>query len=112
MADDGKCYSTITTNVKWVDRYTYTCPEGFNKEGTRENTVCSRTITSESKYYCADSSYTLSGKKCTKTVISEQIDATAKKETKTTYDYQWSQETSIEGWEKTGKQKVDLVPAN
>ena len=104
-----KCYIIKETGLLYTELYQYTCPDGFIKEGTGENTVCSRTTTTEPSYYCEDSSYTLSGKKCSKTIISEQKDATSKTETKTTYEYKWSEETSLEGWERTGKQKSITV---
>ena len=111
IKSNDKCYIIKETGLLYTEMYQYTCPSGYVKEGTGENTVCSRTITGESTYYCEDASYTLSGKKCTKTVVSEQINATSKTETKTTYEYKWSEETSLEGWERTGKQKSTLVEA-
>ncbi len=109
VLSDNKCYTLKDTGLLYTELYQYTCPSGYSKEGSGENTVCSKTVTTPSTYYCEDSSYTLSGKKCIKTVVSEQVNATSKSETKTTYEYKWSEETSLEGWERTGKQKSTLV---
>ncbi len=59
---------------------TYSCPNGFKKYGEGSNTTCTKGVI----YY---------------------TDATATSSTVEKYKYQWSTQTNIDGWEKTGNSR-------
>ena len=111
--------------------YEYSCPEGYTKNGTGENTTCSKVVKTEGEYYCEDAEarltddhkcvktvkgeiesytcpadYTLTGTKCVKKTV-ETIDATASTTTSTSYKYTWSKSSTLAGWEFTGKTKTE-----
>lgn len=146
------CYKDVTTTIP--GEITYSCPVDTIREGSGENLKCYRVVKEYScpvgtnlqegsganlrcykvkegsvTYGCADSSYTLSGDKCYKTINEESTSykckdgyklegtvcnkytqekkkATSKKVTSKSYKYQWSTKTSIPGWTKTGKTKT------
>ena len=113
------------------DTKVYSCPSGTDaQEGSGKSLKCYKVTKGTYYYSCkAYNGYTLKGTKCYKTVESddytlkcaegyklegkvcnkyktETVKATAKKSTYKYYKYQWSEKTSIYGWEKTGKTKV------
>ena len=121
-ADSGsdlKCYTVKTT---------YSCPKEANvKVGEGLSLKCYKVV--DVSYYCKDSSYTLNGTKCTKTVKEEtikynceegyklegtvckkyttdKVKADSKKVTNKSYKYTWSTNPSLSGWTKTGKTKT------
>lgn len=125
----GQCEYKIDATAK--DIYSYSCPSGYTEEGSGENLRCYKIVKNSGVQYCEDTEaklingkcvktvkgtitgytcpstdYTLDGSKCTKksTVV---IDATEKNESSTTYKYQWSTSSSIDGWEFTGKTKTE-----
>lgn len=109
----------------------YSCREGWTKTGSGTNTICSKVIPGEKKYSCADKDAKLNNndKKCYKTITgtftelkcdkgyklegktcklyeTSKVKAKASASTKKTYEYKWSAETNITGWEKTGKTRT------
>ena len=112
VTSTSKSYTdkVTTTTKSYTDKITTTSPDTYT-------------------YYCKDSSWTLSGKKCTKTVKETSIkyecpsdyklegtvckkyktDKVAAEATKTTsksWKYTWSTKTSLDGWTRTGKTKT------
>ena len=73
-----KCKSDGTTSTNAIKNVNYTCPNGYTKTGLGSSSMCTKGSTS-----------TINATKSTKTL--------------TKYKYKWSSETSLEGWEKTGK---------
>lgn len=124
-----KCEYTIDATA--TKQYSYTCPTGYTKTGEGENTICSLEKKGTETYYCEDAEATLVGNKCTKTVKGNingytcpdssytlngtkcikknvvTIDAIENEKTTVSYKYKWSQSSSIEGWEFTGKTKTE-----
>ena len=119
-----KCYkSTIE----------YSCPAGTtDKRESGNNLYCYKVTDGSIKYECKDKSYTLTGDKCIKYVkeetttlgcddehgyklegnvcnkyTTEKIDAHAKTTTSKYYKYKWSTRSSMYGWTKTGKTKIE-----
>ena len=91
-----KCYKVTS------GKYHYECEEGYK---LNSNNVCYKNVVTEyTDYECSDG-YTLDGKTCKK-YSTEKEKATAKKTTKKYYTYKWSEETSLSGWEKTGKTRI------
>ena len=99
-----------STTKSYTEKLTHTAPDTYT-------------------YYCKDSSWTLSGKTCTKTVKetsikyecpsdyklegtvckkyrNDKVAATAEKITSKSWKYTWSTKTSLEGWTRTGKTKT------
>ena len=118
-----KCYKTTTT---------YSCPSGTDAQtGSGSSLKCYKINQGSVRYYCEDSSYKLSGKNCTKKITetvtkkycdngyklegdkcnkydTDKVKATSHSSSSSYYTYKWSEETSLAGWEKTGKtQTVD-----
>ena len=112
-------------------QYSYTCPDGFTSEGEGETMKCFKTMNGTETYYCEDADAKLEGKQCIKTVKGEItnytcptdyilndkkctkqttviIDATVSTTTSTSYKYIWSESSSLEGWEFTGKTKTQI----
>lgn len=121
-----KCWHT----EKVDNGYSYSCPlEATNFTGSGETLKCYK-VTSAKKYYvCTDTSYTLDGKVCKKTIVGtsteykcdggyvlegtvcnkyETIKEKANSSTSqnTSYKYTWSDKTSLSGWTKTGKTRT------
>lgn len=115
-----KCYKEVPA---------YSCPTGFNEEGSGSNLTCYKVIPGTNTEYCADFSATLKDHKCYKEVdggfkgyscptgylldgskcYKKSTDKTSTimvNKTKTTYEYKWSTETLIPGWERTGKDRL------
>ena len=107
---------------------TYSCPAEANvKEGSGESLKCYKATEGSYYYKCADSSYTLDGNKCKKTITdstlgcpsgytlegkmcnkysTEEKKATEEKVTTNKYKYTWSAKTSLKGWTRTGKTRT------
>ena len=108
---------------------TYSCPSGYAFDPSKSQTLCYKCTDGRQYYTCPDSSYRLDGNKCKKTVTDTTTDlkcpsgytlegkkcykystdtkeATAKKETKTSWKYKWSEKSSLSGWTKTGKTRT------
>ena len=125
--EGNKC--KISIPASGTDTYVYTCPEGFTASGEGENTVCSKTVTSGTNYYCEEAGAILNGTKCTRVIGGsvigytcpagykqndqtctkdsvETINATVYKQTSTSYKYIWSEKSYLDGWEFTGKTKT------
>ena len=121
------CYTYTDASIKI--KYKYTCPEGYKKSGEGEYTKCTKTIKGKEVYYCEDDDAKLVGDECIKTIEGGlkgyecpsgyvlNNDKCVKKTTTcipaeivtnnyTTYEYQWSTKTAIDGWERTGKTRV------
>ena len=117
-------YTEVTNNIT----YKYTCPNGYTKNGDDKSTTCSKTINSNTTYYCEDANATLVDTKCLKVVkgglkgyscpdnyilnndkcVKKTTECTKPEEvtnTSTNYEYKWSTENSLEGWTQTGKTK-------
>ena len=116
-------------NLKCYQK-TYSCPSGTDtKEGSGANLKCYKIVQGKVSYKCADSSYTLKDQKCYKTVKTtttkykcsgsyklegkkcnlyetKKVDAKATTKDKTSYNYKWSKETSLDGWTRTGKTRT------
>ena len=140
-----KCYKNVTTyscpsgyisegsgsSLKcYTVKKTYSCPKEANvKVGSGSSLKCYKVVDGTISYYCKDSSYTLNGTKCTKTVKEEtikyeckegyklegtvckkyttdKVKADSKKVTNKSYKYTWSTNPSLSGWTKTGKTKT------
>ena len=111
---------------------TYSCPSGTDAQtGSGSSLKCYKINQGSVRYYCEDSSYKLSGKNCTKKITetvtkkycdngyklegdkcnkydTDKVKATSHSSSSSYYTYKWSEETSLAGWEKTGKtQTVD-----
>ena len=117
-------YTEVTNNIT----YEYTCPYGYTKNGNDKSTTCSKTINSNTSYYCEDANATLVDTKCLKVVkgglkgyscpenyilnndkcVKKTTECTKPEEvtnTSTNYEYKWSTEASLDGWTQTGKTK-------
>lgn len=116
-----KCYQNVTT---------YSCPSGTDvKEGSGASLKCYKLIAGSAYYKCKDSSYKLSGSKCSKVVketytVKEcpknytlegnkcnlydttKVKAKAKTTTSTSTKYKWSTSKSLKGWTATGKTRT------
>ena len=116
-----KCSKKVTT---------YSCPSGTDvKEGSGSSLKCYEVI-SGSTYYKCDSGWSLNGSTCTKTekvkvtvkeckdkgyklegnkcnlYSTKTVNATAKKINTTYYKYVWSKNTTVAGYEPTGKTRT------
>ena len=125
--DGTTCYKT--TEVEKEDIYEYSCPEGYVKTEDGENTKCTKTVQVDGNYYCEDTNATLVDDKCVKKkqgairgyecpsgYIKEGTICIKKdvhcvypsphviEEAK--YEYTWSLKTELEGWERTGNQRI------
>ena len=107
-----KCYYNSSSEVKAIETYDYTCPDGYNENGDKcttngevKNAVLNTT------YNCPNG-YTKVGygsqTKCTKGATTS-INATKSTKKVTKYRYKWSSETSLEGWEKTKETRTTKV---
>ena len=129
----SKC-KYITNATREID-YEYTCPYGYTKIGSGKDTKCYKVVKGTKTYYCEDAEATLNGTKCTKKVAGEIerytcpsndyvlngtvcakketiiIDATKVNNVSTSYEYTWSTNKTLEGWEFTGKTKTDSYSA-
>ena len=115
-----KCFKTVPT---------YSCPTGFKGEGSGTNLTCYKVIPGTDTEYCADFGATLKDHKCYKDVdggfkgyvcpagylldgtkcykkSTEKTKTIMVNKTTTTYEYKWSTETTIPGWERTGKTRL------
>lgn len=124
VKDGSTCYQYTepTNNIT----YKYTCPDGYNKNGNDKSTTCSKTIQSNTTYYCEDANSTLVDDKCLKVVkgglkgytcptnyilnndtcVKKTTECTNPEEvtnTSTSYEYKWSTESNLDGWTRTGK---------
>lgn len=129
VLEGTKCRYTITAS-RSVD-YNYSCPVGYIGEGYGASLKCYKTVQGTTTYYCEDAAATLNGTKCTKkvsgtiqsyscpssdyvlngTVCAKKttivIDATVVDNVSTSYEYTWSTNSTLDGWEFTGKTKTD-----
>ena len=120
-----------TTCYKYTDaiekkEYSYSCPDDYLKIIDGETIKCKKTIQSTTTYYCENADETLIGDKCSKVIkgalkgyecppgFALNNDKCVKKtlecaepeaitDTYTSYEYKWSSETYLDGWERTGK---------
>ncbi len=107
VLNGNKCYKTTEKHIAASKNTTYTCQEGYTKNGKKctydynitQNATKNTTYTCPSGYtkYGTGSSST-----CTKGNVSYTNPTTSSKSV-TKYRYQWSPETSIPGWERTGE---------
>ncbi len=120
---DKSCYNQVEIdpdiNIK------YTCPDGYKATGSGKDTICSKIVTGNKTYYCADAEATLKGDKCYKKTKGDVIgytcpdgysrdgkycyktenkiiDAIKNEDNNTTYKYTWSNNKTLDGWEFTG----------
>ena len=85
----------------------YTCPSGYNLSSDKCYKKSDSTLVG---YKCDDNSYTLNGKKCSKTItttVSKEPNKTYKDSTTT--EYTWSDKEKLFGWEFTGKKQTTKV---
>ncbi len=83
----------------------YTCDDysGYTLEGKK---CIKTTVTDKKVYECKDNSYTLNGTKCVKTVNTSDTKNPSKKfKTSCDNEYIWSSKTSISGWTYTGNKR-------
>ena len=131
--DGQTCTRTVTStiNATWVYGVTtYSCPSGYTSSGTGSNLVCYRIVTTEGELYCPDSraelidgkchrkvpgpiirykcpeGKKLKGKKCYWTARGKSIPATPRTTTKSSWEFKWSTEQRIDGWEPTGETRI------
>lgn len=121
--------SKCTTYTEGTATTTYYCPDGYTQGGSGASTTCKKTIHNQSSYYCENgnatlkgdkcyvkvkggisgyvcpSGYTKNGTKCIKT-STETIDATASITATKSYQYTWSNSSTLEGWIATGKTRM------
>ncbi len=125
--DGTTCYKT--TEIEKEDIYKYTCPEGYIATGENENTKCTKTVQVDGNYYCEDSTATLVDDKCIKrkqgairgyecpSGYVKEGTVCIKKDVhcvypsphvieEAKYEYTWSIKTELEGWERTGNQRI------
>lgn len=121
------CYQYTEATDK--ENYKYSCPEGYEAEGEGIDIKCSKYIESEATYYCENADekliddmcektikgalkgydcptgYTLNNDKCIKrtTITIKPNEIT---NSNTTYEYKWSDKTSLDGWTPTGKTRT------
>ncbi len=103
------CSKVVTENK--TETTDLICPAGFTKSGSGNNTKCTATdkvskkAVKHTEYNCP-SGYTKIGlgseATCTKT-ITAQTNPTVSTRNVTKYKYQWSCDSNLTGWEKTGK---------
>ena len=86
-----KCYKVTQGSVR------YYCENGWTLNGQ----TCSKKVTEKS----CESGYKLEGDKCNK-YDTDKVKATAHTSSTSYYTYKWSEESSLSGWEKTGKTKT------
>ncbi len=125
LTSDNKCVYTIDATLS--QEAVYTCPEGYSKTGSGQNTRCYKKASTESYYYCQNLDatlegtrciipektefigyrcpfgYTNSGTKCIDDDYTERINAT--KTNESSEEIIWSKSKEVEGWTWTGKTK-------
>ena len=107
VLNGSKCTITSTSTKNATEKNAYSCPSGYTKSGTKcKSTSKDSTNAVKSTSYTCESGYTKVGSgsasKCTKG-STQTVEATKSTKTVTKYKYKWSEETSLSGWEKTGK---------
>lgn len=125
--DGATCYAYASSTPNY--EYNYTCPADYTKEGSGEDTTCKKTVTGTTTYYCKNDNETLKGDKCYSTVKgaikgyscptgytkngtvcvsykTETINATASQKETSSYEYKWSEYSTLEGWTATGKTRT------
>ena len=128
-AYNAKCNKTNYISVIENQGTSYSCPEGYTQEGSGDTIKCYKTVAGKTTYYCEDSAaklgednkchktvkgeikeytcpegYAINDKKCYKTT-DETIDAN-KETTEAKYDYIWSNNSTLDGWEFTGNTRT------
>ena len=63
LTSDNLCIKRIDATESSNSK-TYECPDGYTKRGENERTVCYKKVTSESYYYCSNSSAILNKDRC------------------------------------------------
>ena len=60
------CKDTVKKSTPKIDvtEKIYSCPDGYTKEGYKENTKCYKLVKSSDTYYCEDDKATLKGNLC------------------------------------------------
>ena len=128
LTSDGRCLRTVDADLV-NEEIVYTCPEGYTKTGSGQNTKCYKKARTDSYYYCSDSEatlrgtrciipsstsflayscplgYDLSGNKCVKTNAVNRILATENDGPTTKEEVIWSKEQNLDGWTWTGNIK-------
>lgn len=126
--DQTKCIKTTTARKK-EDKTIYSCPTGYQKRGSGENTQCYKKVPSEGYYYCKNSNYYLDGEQCVQSAKTEflgykcpsgydyvdnqcvkisdgeKISATKTNNPELTPTYKWSDKKEENGWIWTGETK-------
>lgn len=127
LTSDNKCVYSIDATLKNEDNYT--CPDGYTQKGTGKNTSCYKKTTTESYYYCSNTSatlsgnrciipektefkgyrcpsgYTLTGTKCVDDNATERINATKSQSVSSETQTIWSRTSNVTGWTWTGRTK-------
>ncbi len=130
LTSDGECVK-VSDATKVEGRVTYTCPDGYLSRGSGASTICYKKTSTESYYYCKNSSLTLEGKLCTspekveflryscpkgyslsgdmcyRTSKTPAILATKVSEASSRTEKIWSKEKILDGWTWTGKTKQE-----
>jgi len=105
--DGNKCYKTTNVSTNATVNTSYSCPSGYDKSNTKciSNDKVTINAIKNTQYTCNEG-YTKLGSgtstKCTKG-SNTTLNPTKSTKTVTKYKYKWSSETSLDGWERTGK---------
>ena len=126
-----KCNIVTTTDATpKTTPDTYSCPKGYNTEGSGAKTKCYIIRKTDSKYYCSNINQTLNGNKCYEVIPSklirhnckegytltsdnkciskntEKIAATSSSKNYSSETYKWYKEKILDGWIATGKYRI------
>ena len=85
-----------------ITGYKTECPSGTIESLVGGTRTCNKLSSVFIGYTCPSNEYTLDNKKCIYSTT-DKIAATANTKTVTEYRYKWSANTTLEGWERTGK---------
>lgn len=111
---NGYCYSQVTDYKTPTKKPSYYCDNGYTLSNNKcvKNNTEKINATKNTEYFCKSGYKPIGEGANTKCTIgsSHTIDATLSNQNITKYRYKWSTETSIPGWERTGKTR--RIPIN